>query len=374
MFGEGNPLKSRRIILKIGSGVLITPEGKFNKNCIIKMAKDIVSAHRKGEEIILITSGAIAAGTDKLKWKGKPLTLPEKQAAAAVGQSQLMHLYEEIFRKENCLTAQILLTADDLSNRHRYLNVRNTLLALLKHRVIPIINENDSVAVEEIMFGDNDTLSALVSSKMEADFLILLTNVDGFYTCDPLKNKRAQLIKEVKEISSYLEDKAEGTLDWRGTGGMQTKLRAAKIATVSGITTFIVNGLKEGIVGKILDGENPGTKFLSKNIKIVGKKRWIAFGARMKGKITVDEGAKEALVIKGKSLLPSGIKRIEGKFEIGDGISIVDLNGYEFARGLSYYSSVEIERIKGKLTKQIENILGYKDYDEVIHRDNLVLL
>jgi glutamate 5-kinase len=367
-------LKSRRIILKIGSGVLTTPEGKFNKNCIIKIAKDIVSAHKRGEEIILITSGAIVAGRDKLKWKGKFLTLPEKQAAAAVGQSQLMHLYEEIFRKNNCLTAQILLTADDLSNRHRYLNVRNTLFALLKHKVIPIINENDSVAVEEIMFGDNDTLSALVSSKMEADFLILLTNVNGFYTCDPLKNKKARLIKEVKEISSYLEKKAEGTWDWRGTGGMQTKLKAAKIAIASGVSTFIVNGLKEGVVSKILDGENPGTKFLSKNIKIVGRKRWIAFGARMKGEITVDEGAKEALVAKGKSLLPSGIKKAEGEFKIGDGISIVDLKGNEFARGLSYYSSEEIERIKGKLTKEIKHILGYKNYDEVIHRDNLVLL
>ncbi|MCK5533790.1 glutamate 5-kinase [bacterium] len=367
-------MKSRRIILKIGTGVLITPEGIFNKNHISKIVNDIAAAHKRGEEVVLISSGAITAGINKLKWKGRSLSLREKQAAAAVGQSQLMNLYEETFRKVNCLTAQILLTADDLSNRQRYLNVRNTLFTLLKHKVIPIINENDSVAVEEIKFGDNDTLSALVSSKMDADFLILLTNVEGFFTGDPRKDKKAQLIKEINEISSCLQKKAQGSGDWRSTGGMQTKLEAAKIAIASGVTTFIVNGLKEGVITKILDGENPGTKFLSKKVKIAGKKRWIAFGARMKGKIMVDEGAKEALVVKGKSLLPSGVKKTEGEFGIGDGVSIVDLSGHEFARGLSFYSSGEIKRIKGKLTKEIKHILGYKDYDEVIHRDNLVVL
>lgn len=367
-------LNTKRIILKIGTGVLTTPEGRFDKNHIYKIVKDIATVHKRGQEIVLVSSGAIVAGVDRLGWKEKPQTLPEKQAAAAIGQNQLMHLYEEEFRKMDCLVAQILLTAGDLDNRQRYLNARNTLLTLLKHKVIPIINENDSVAVEEIKFGDNDTLSALVASKLEADFLILSTNVEGLYTCDPKKDIKAHLIKEISEISSYFKKNAQATRDWRGTGGMQTKLEAAKIATSSGVTTFIVNGLKEEVVSKILEGENPGTRFLAKPIKILGRKRWIAFGARMKGKITVDEGAKEALVTRGKSLLPSGIRGIEGSFEIGDAVSVIDLKSCEFARGLSFYSSSELEKIKGKSTKEIEHILGYKDYDEIIHRNNMVIL
>ncbi len=371
---EGVILKAKRIIIKIGTGVLTTPQGKFDKNRIYKIVKEIANVHKEGQEIVLVSSGAIVAGMDKLGWLKRPQTLPEKQAAAAVGQNQLMHIYEEEFRKTDCLVAQILLTADDLGDRQRYLNVRNTLLTLLKHKVIPVINENDSVAVEEIKFGDNDTLSALVASKLEADFLIILTDVGGFYTCDPKGTGKAYLIEEIKEVSSYLEENAEITRDWRGTGGMQTKLGAAKIATSSGVTTFIVNGLQEGVINKILEGQNPGTKFLSKKIKIGGRKKWIAFGARTKGNIIVDEGAKEVLLKKGRSLLPSGIKKVEGKFEIGDVVSVVDLKGCEFARGLSFYSSRDIEKIKGKLTKDIAYTLGYKDYDEVIHRNNLVIL
>jgi len=270
--------------------------------------------------------------------------------------------------------AQVLLTSDDLAQRQRYLNARNTLLTLLSLGVVPVVNENDTVAVEEIKFGDNDRLSALVASKVEADQLVILTDVDGFFSADPRAEKKVKLIKEIEAITPELEEKASGRGTQRGTGGMVTKLEAARIATASGITMYIVNGNKEKVLKKIWEGENPGTKFLPGKAKIISRKRWIAFDTRIEGKVAVDEGAREALLKRGKSLLPSGISRVEGRFSTGACVAVIDMEGKEFARGLTSYSSDEIEKIKGKKTSQIETTLGYKDYDEVIHRDNLVIL
>jgi len=362
----------KRVVIKIGTSVLTKPSGVINEVTIERIVDDVAELLNSGAEAIIVTSGAIGAGRGRLKLQGR--SIREKQALASIGQSHLMSIYEKFFRKHNHLVAQVLLTSDDLSQRQRYLNARNTLLTLLSLGVVPVVNENDTVAVEEIKFGDNDRLSALVASKVEADQLVILTDVDGFFSADPRAERKVKLIKEVKAITPELEEKASGSGSRRGTGGMVTKLEAAKIATASGITMYIANGNRKEVLKEIWEGENPGTKFLPGKEKILSRKRWIAFDTRMEGKIAVDEGAKDALLRRGKSLLPSGISSVEGRFSTGACVAVVDMEGKEFARGLTSYSSDEIERIKGKKSSHIEKILGYKDYDEVIHRDNLVIL
>jgi glutamate 5-kinase len=284
-----------------------------------------------------------------------------------------MGIYERLFKKRGCLVAQVLLTCEDIQKRERYLNARNTLLALLNYKAIPIVNENDTVAIDEIKFGDNDTLSALVASKVEADLLIILTDTKGLYTADPKKKRGIRFVEEVSEITPELEKMASGPGSLRGTGGMVTKLRAAKIARSSGIAMVIADGRISNVIKRLLAGEGLGTLFLPKK-RLKSRKRWIAFGVALKGKIKIDEGAREAVSKRGKSLLPSGIIEVKGEFSIGDGVSIIDEENKEFARGIVSYPSSEIEKIKGKKTSQIKNILGYKDYDEVVHRDNLVIL
>jgi len=362
----------KRIVIKIGTAVLTKPSGVINEVTIERIVDDVAELLNSGAEVIIVTSGAIGAGLGRLKLQGG--SIREKQALASIGQGHLMSIYEKFFRKHKRLVAQVLLTSDDLAQRQRYLNARNTLLTLLSLGVVPVVNENDTVAVEEIKFGDNDRLSALVASKVEADQLVILTDVDGFFSADPRAEKKVKLIREIEAITPELEEKASGRGTQRGTGGMVTKLEAARIATASGITMYIANGNKEKVLKKIWNGENPGTKFLPGKAKIVSRKRWIAFDTRIEGKIAVDEGAKEALLKRGKSLLPSGISQVEGRFSTGACVAVVDMEGKEFARGLTSYSSDEIEKIKGKKTSEIEKTLGYKDYDEVIHRDNLVIL
>lgn len=362
----------KRVVIKIGTSVLTKPSGVINEVTIERIVDDVAELLNSGAEAIIVTSGAIGAGLGRLKLQGR--TIREKQALASIGQGYLMGIYDKFFRKHNRLVAQVLLTSDDLAQRQRYLNARNTLLTLLSLDVVPVVNENDTVAVEEIKFGDNDRLSALVASKVEADQLVILTDVDGFFSADPHAKSKVKLIKEVEEITPELEEKASGSGTLRGTGGMVTKLEAAKIATASGITMYIANGNREGVLKKIWKGENPGTKFLPAKERIVSRKRWIAFDTRIEGKIAVDEGAKDALLRRGKSLLPSGISLVEGRFNTGACVAVVDMEGKEFARGLTSYSSDEIEKIKGKKSSEIEKTLGYKDYDEVIHRDNLVIL
>lgn len=363
-------LNAKRIVVKVGSS-LLTEKNRLNLEMMEKIVDQLASLQKKNKEIILVTSGAIASGMGGLNLK-RLTSIPQKQAAAAVGQNLLMGIYERLFKKKGCLVAQILLTSEDIQDRERYLNARNTLLTLLNYKAIPIVNENDTVAVDEIKFGDNDTLSALVASKVEADLLIILTDTKGLYTTDPQK-RGAGFIEEVSEITPQLERMASGPGTLRGTGGMITKLRAAKISRSSGVAMVIADGRMRNVIKRILAGERLGTLFLPKE-RLKSRKRWIAFGVALKGKIRVDEGAEEAISKRGKSLLPSGIIEVKGRFSIGDGVSIIDEEGEEFARGIGSYSSSEIEKIMGKKTQKIEKILGYKDYDEVIHRDNLVIL
>ncbi len=337
-----------------------------------EIVDQLASLQKENREIILVTSGAIASGMGRLKLK-KLASMPQKQAAAAIGQNLLMGIYERLFKKRGCLIAQVLLTSEDIQDREKYLNARNTLLTLLNYQAIPIVNENDTVAVDEIKFGDNDTLSALVASKVEADLLIILTDTKGLYTADPKRKREVKFVEEVSEISPQLERMASGPGTLRGTGGMVTKLRAAKIARSSGVAMVIADGRVRNIIPRLLAGERLGTLFLPKK-RLKSRKRWIAFGVILKGKLRVDEGAKEAISKRGKSLLPSGITEVRGEFSIGDGVSIINEEGEEFARGIASYSSSEVDRVKGKKTQEIRKILGYKDYDEIIHRDNLVIL
>ncbi|HLA51000.1 MAG TPA: glutamate 5-kinase, partial [Thermodesulfobacteriota bacterium] len=321
-----------------------------------------------------VTSGAIAIGMKKMGLKKKPASIPEKQAIAALGQGSLMSFYEKAFIPLGEKVAQMLLTHDDLANRQRFLNARNTLSTLLGYNIIPIINENDTVAVDEIKFGDNDHLAALVTNLIEADLLVILTDIDGLFDKDPKKDKTAKLVPVVKNVDHLAAVWAGETASVFGTGGMASKVEAAKKAAHFGAPTIIANGRDADILKKIFSCADVGTLFLPMEDKLTSKKHWIAFSARPTGRIFVDEGAKDAILKKGKSLLPSGITKIDGVFEAGEVIYCVDRHEKEFARGVANYSSIEIEKIKGIKTTEIEKTLGYKYYDEVIHRDNLAAL
>jgi len=358
-------------VVKVGTSLLTLPQNGLDLARIGQIVSQLVRLKKRDMEVILVTSGAIGAGRGRLGL-AKPLrTIPQKQAMAAIGQNHLMSCYENFFSREGCVVAQVLLTKDDMNNRQRYLNASNTLLALLEYKAIPIINENDTVAVDEIKFGDNDTLSALIASKIEADLLIILSDIEGLYTTDPREDKDAKLIKEVRRVTPQMERLSGGPL--RGTGGMYTKLKAAKIAMASGTTMVIADGRVKDIIISIVEGKDIGTRFLPQPGRMSSRKRWIAFGMTPKGRIVVDKGAQGALINK-KSLLPAGIISVEGEFKLGDSVSIVSAQGDEFARGLVYYSTSEIELVRGQKTERIVQILGYKDYDEVVHRDNLVIL
>lgn len=366
--------KTRRVIIKIGSSVLTLPKNGIDLDVFIRLTSEISALKKAGYEIIIVSSGAIAFGMDKLELSERPKSIPQKQAAAAVGQTSLMWNYEKFFGKHQEKVAQVLLTHDDLSNRRRYLNARNTLYTLIDLGILPIINENDSVVVEEIKFGDNDNLAALVTSLVEADLLLILTDIDGLYDRDPKEKKEAKLIPLVKRIDSEVEKIGCGTKSNTSVGGMSTKIQAAKKAAIFGIPTIIANGKINKVINQIFQGKQIGTLFLPQKSKLTSRKNWIAYTLRTKGTIVVDEGARRALVSQGKSLLPSGVLRSEGRFNIGDPVSCVDIKGVEFARGLVNYNYLEIEQIKGLRTNQIEAKLGYKYYDEIIHRDDLVVL
>lgn len=366
--------KVHRIVLKVGSQVLTAKGRSLNQAIFDRLAKEVSAAKKKGFEVVIVSSGAIAAGMSRLGLTEKPKTIPQKQASAAIGQSALMWNYERAFTFYGEKVAQVLLTRDDLSNRNRYLNARNTLLTLLDFGVIPIINENDTVAVEEIKFGDNDNLSALVTSLVNADLLVVLSDIDGLYDRDPRLHKNAKLIPLVPQVTVEMEMKASGTLSPISIGGMVTKLQAARKAALFGVPTILANGTVDGIIEKILRGEEVGTLFASEVNKLNSRKHWIAFTLKARGKIIVDEGAKKAILQKGKSLLPSGVLSAEGKFGPSDPVVLTDTQGQDFAKGLSNYTSSEINKIKGLKTTEIEIKLGYKYSDEIVHRDDLVVL
>lgn len=366
--------KTHRLVLKIGTQVLTNKGRVLSQEVFDRLAQEVTAAKKKEYEIVIVSSGAIAAGMARLGLTEKPKTMPQKQAAAAIGQSALMWHYERSFSFYGEKVAQILLTRDDLANRNRFLNARNTLFSLLNMGVIPIINENDTVVVEEIKVGDNDNLSALVTNLVNADLLIILSDIDGLYDRDPRQFKNARLIPLVSQITDEMEEGAAGTSSPISIGGMVTKLEAARKAAFFGVPTILANGLVPRIIERILQGEEIGTLFVPQLNKLTSRKHWIAFTLKPKGKIMVDEGAKKAICQKGKSLLPSGVISIEGKFSVGDAVVLVDLQGQEFARGLSNYGSTEINKIKGLKSSEIIDKLGYKYSDEIIHRDDMAVI
>jgi glutamate 5-kinase len=364
--------KARRVVLKLGSAVLTTPSG-LNQPLISRLVEEIAQLRRVGREIIIVSSGAVAAGCRKLGLETKPQGIPQQQAVAAAGQSTLMLTYEEAFAAHDLKVAQILLTHEDLAARRRFLNARNTLFTLLQWGVVPIINENDTVATEELKFGDNDNLAALMCNLVEADLLILLTDIDGFFDRDPRQDPAARLIPLVDRFDARLE-KAAGKSGALGRGGMVSKLQAAKKATAAGLPTLIANGLTPGILTKIMAPEEVGTLFLPQAHRLTSRKYWLAYHIAPKGALVVDTGACRALTRQGKSLLPAGVLEVKGRFGRGAPVELLDPEGRAFARGLTNYSSQDIDRIKGRHSKEIAQSLGYQAYDEVIHRDNLVIL
>ena len=363
-----------KVVIKIGSNLLTDKAGRINKKRIHAFAREFSELTKKDFEIVIVSSGAIACGLRKLGLKTKPKEIRKKQATAAVGQPLLMWMYEQYFLKYRKHVAQILLTRDDLSDRTRYINAKNTILTLLEMGVIPIINENDTVATDEIKFGDNDQLAALVSGLIEANYLIILSDVQGLYTSDPKKDPNAKIIKHIKEFSKELEAIAKPSSIGYGTGGMYSKVIAAKKATSFGIPVHIISGRKSGNIKAVLEGKEIGTFFEPVKDKVTARKGWIAYATRAKGNIYIDEGAVKAILKNFKSLLPSGIKKVEGNFDVGDSVYCLNEKGEKIAKGLVNYSSDEINLIKGKKTEEIEKILGYKHGDEIIHRDNLAIL
>jgi glutamate 5-kinase len=362
----------KRVVVKIGSGVISTEEG-LDQPMLEAIAADLCQLRHQGIEVIVVSSGAVAAGKGQLGIHGRPQTIPQKQAAAAIGQTRIIRAYKDTFLEHGYNVAQVLLTRDDLSNRRRYLNARNTLTTLLEYGVTPVVNENDTVVVEEIRFGDNDNLSALVTSLIEADLLIILSDVDGFYDCDPSENPEARLIHLVERITPKIEAMAGESRSNLGTGGMSTKIKAAKRVGLAGVGTLIVNGRAPGVLRRIFAGDEVGSYFLAAESKLTAKKRWIAFSKKPQGKLLVDDGACRAVIKQGKSLLPSGISAVEGNFERGDAVRICDRQGLEFAKGVISYSKAELVQIIGKQCSEIEAVLGYKYRDEIICRDDLVL-
>jgi glutamate 5-kinase len=363
---------AKRVVVKVGSNVLTEDHG-LNLKAIRAISRQICKLIDEGREVILVSSGAMASGMKKVGLPRRPDEIPKRQAIAAVGQAGLMIAYEKAFERYDKKVAQILLTHEDLSNRKRYLNARNTIYTLLSWQVIPIINENDTVAVEEIKLGDNDNLAAMITLLMDADVLINLTDIDGLHTKDPRNNTDAKLIPMVDAISKSTEKIASDIPGALGTGGMLSKIKAAKKVTSAGIPMVIANGLKPNILTKLYAGKKQGTYFVPKTQRLTSRKCWIAFSLKPQGAIMIDDGAALAILKKGKSLLPSGIISVEDEFGVGAPVEFKSLKDDILGVGLVNYSAAEIRQIKGVQSTQIKNILGHKSYDEVIHRDNLAL-
>jgi glutamate 5-kinase len=365
-----------RLVIKVGTSTITAADGLDGK-VLMRLAMTVSDLIERGWSVVIVTSGAVGAGRARLRIPHRPRSLPEKQAAAAVGQGLLMHAYEAVLAPLGLASAQILLTRADLADRQRYLNASNTLQTLLDFDppVVPVINENDSVAVDELKFGDNDTLSALVAQLIEARWLVLFSDVAGLYDRNPNQHPDAHLLLEVPEITPEIETLAGGSGSDVGTGGMVTKLAAAKIATASGIPMLLMSGREPERLLDLLEGRpTVGTRFLPRADRMESRKRWLAYGVAPKGSLHLDPGAVQALSSGGKSLLPAGISRSEGDFTAGDTVRLLTPEGRELARGITNYAADEIRRITGRKSSEIESLLGYKPADEVIHRDNLALL
>ncbi|RBP29187.1 glutamate 5-kinase [Marinobacter pelagius] len=366
--------QARRLVIKIGSA-LLTNDGKGLDEVALELWVDqIAGLIADGVEVVIVSSGAVAVGMSRLGWVKRPDQLHELQAAAAVGQMGLVQSWEAQFKRHDIHTAQILLTHDDLSDRKRYLNGRSTLRALLDVGVIPIVNENDTVVTDEIRFGDNDTLGALVANLIEADGLIILTDQLGLFDKDPRKHEDASLVAERKASDHELDAMAGGGAGALGRGGMQTKLRAARLAARSGAFTVIVGGRIEGVMTRLRQGDVIGTLLLPEQGRVAARKQWIAGHLQTRGKLTLDEGAVRVLCLGGRSLLPVGVKSVSGQFRRGEMVSCVDESGREVARGLVNYDADEARAIAGRPSQRITEVLGYVSDDEMIHRDNLVII
>ena len=373
----------KRVVIKIGSSVISNKnkgrsslECGLSKDWVRHYARKIKVIQDNGYDVVLVSSGAIMAGRERLGLNRADLSIPEKQACAAIGQSFLMHTYEKAFEQKDIKVAQILLSHDDLGNRRRYLNAKHTIEALLERNVIPIINENDSVTVEEIKIGDNDTLSATVACLVDAQLLIILSDVEGLYNRDPsskIKGEKAEVVSHVGRVNEEIERTAGKSNNRLTVGGMYTKVLAAKKTMSFCIPTLVVNGLDEKILENVFSGKDVGTLFWSGKGKIRDRKHWIAHTLKPAGVLIVDEGARKALVEMGKSLLPAGLKKIQGEFEFGKAVKILDEEGKEIGRGLVNYNSRDLQQIKGMKTSAIKKSIGDSFYEEVIHRDDLVI-
>ena len=366
--------QSKRCVIKIGSALLTNDGAGLNTAGIATWVEQIAALRKKGMEIVLVSSGAVAEGMSRLGLKKRPESLHELQAAAAVGQMGLVQSYESQFSKYNLHTAQVLLTHDDLSNRQRYLNARNTVRSLLNLNVIPVINENDTVVTDEIRFGDNDTLAALVANLIEADFLIILTDQNGLFDRNPREHDDAKLISEASANDNSLAAMAEGGAGTFGRGGMATKVSAAKLASRSGTSTLIAAGNEKNVIQRLFTGEDLGTLLSAEQTPVAARKQWLAGHLQIHGTLTLDDGAVRKLCESGSSLLAVGVQDVKGNFSRGEIVSCITVEGKEIARGLVNYNASDVLKIKGKPSKEIESILGYVDDAELIHRDNLVLI
>ncbi|MBA4143006.1 MAG: glutamate 5-kinase [Nitrosospira sp.] len=365
---------ARRVVIKIGSS-LVTNQGQgLDHAALARWAGQIAELKKMGKEVVLVSSGAIAEGMQRLKWKKRPHALHELQAAAAVGQMGLVQAYESCFRGHDMHAAQILLTHEDLSDRKRYLNARSTLITLLRLNVIPVINENDTVATDEIRFGDNDTLAALVTNLIEADLLVILTDQGGLFTADPRNDAQATLVEQARAGDPAIEAMAGGAGSDIGSGGMLTKVLAAKRAARSGAHTVIASGHESDVLILLAKGKTIGTQLLAETMMLAARKQWLADHLQIRGNVTLDNGAVKALSVGGKSLLPIGVTNVIGNFERGEVVGCLDPQGTEIARGLVNYNAAETRRILRRPSSEIEFILGYVVEPELIHRDNLVLL
>ncbi len=362
----------KRALIKIGTGVLAGTDG-LDLGIVEQLVDEIVKLRSGGMQIVIVTSGAIASGKHRMGITGKLNSMPQKQACAAIGQGRLMRIYSNAFGRHSVYVAQILLTMSDLTDRTRYINVRNTLSTLMDWNVVPIINENDTVSVAEIKFGDNDHLAAMIANVIQADILINLTNTEGLYDRNPAGKQRAKLIKVVPEITDEIESMATAEADPVGMGGMRSKVIAARKVTACGIPYIIARGKTKGILADLFAGKEKGTLFLPSADPMTSREYWIAFTLRSRGKLFLDDGAKNAIVSQGKSLLPSGITKVEGDFDVGDPVICIGTDGKVFAKGLVNYNSKDLVKIQGLKTSKIMQVLGYKDYDEVIHRDNMAV-
>lgn len=364
---------AKRLVIKIGSALLTNNGAGLDREAIDGWVEQINQLLGQGKEIVLVSSGSVAEGIVRLGWKNRPKTIHELQAAAAVGQMGLIQTYESSFKRYKRLTAQILLDHDDLANRQRYLNARSALQALINLNVIPIVNENDTVVTDEIRFGDNDNLAALVANLIDADLLVILTDKDGLYTANPDQDDQAKLISQAMAKDTSLDALAGGSNSALGRGGMVTKLQAARLAERSGCSTVIVGGRNSDILTAVAAGDNVGTLLTASQQPLAARKQWLAGQLQVKGQLQLDAGAVKVLTAQGRSLLAVGVTQVSGYFTRGDLVSCIDPQGQEIARGLVNYSSDEAVLIKGQSTEAIADILGYLEDDELIHRDNMVI-